>query len=338
MFVYCPLRGNILPSLIHTRYCVRSLRCVITLDAHNFTLNKPRNPFNANHPQSETLRLNHTLKRKIPGLQFNAGFSYVYLTGGFIHEENIFTVYCNRSLRISDCYLFVYVGGESDEWADGVLKVSAENQRRVINLLDVLGDSVKPEEIVDGMQHEHHHEHSEPDEHVWLSLRNAEIICRKLADTLSEIDPSHKEIYAENLRTYAGKLSSLDKEYTSMVKDSERKIILVADRFPFRYLADDYGLKYYAAFSGCSTESKASFETVIFLAQKADELNLPCVIKIDGTNHKIAETVVNSSKNHDRRILVLDSMQSAAMNDIKAGKTYLSTMRSNLEILKEALN
>ena len=167
-------------------------------------------------------------------------------------------------VRISDCDLFVYVGGESDEWADGVLKVSAENQRRVINLLDVLGDSVKPEEIVDGMQHEHHHEHSEPDEHVWLSLRNAEIICRKLADTLSE--------------------------------------------------------------------------TVIFLAQKADELNLPCVIKIDGTNHKIAETVVKSSKNHDRRILVLDSMQSATMNDIKAGKTYLNTMRSNLEILKEALN
>lgn len=241
-------------------------------------------------------------------------------------------------VRISDCDLFVYVGGESDEWADGVLKVSAKNQRRVINLLDVLGDSVKPEEIVDGMQHEHHHEHSEPDEHVWLSLRNAEIICRKLADTLSEIDPSHKENYAENLRTYAGKLSSLDKEYTSMVKDSERKIILVADRFPFRYLADDYGLKYYAAFSGCSAESEASFETVIFLAQKADELNLPCVIKIDGTNHKIAETVVNSSKNHDRRILVLDSMQSATMNDIKAGKTYLNTMRSNLEILKEALN
>ena len=256
-------------------------------------------------------------------------------------------------VRISDCDLFVYVGGESDEWADGVLKVSAENQRRVINLLDVLGDSVKPEEIVDGMQHEHHHhdsdhehhehhghdhEHSEPDEHVWLSLRNAEIICRKLSDTLSEIDPSHKEIYAENLRTYAGKLSSLDKEYSSMVKDSERKVILVADRFPFRYLADDYGLKYYAAFSGCSAESEASFETVIFLAQKADELNLPCVIKIDGTNHKIAETVVKSSKNHDRRILVLDSMQSATMNDIKAGKTYLNTMRSNLEILKEALN
>ena len=252
-------------------------------------------------------------------------------------------------VRISDSDLFVYVGGESDEWADDVLKVSGKNHRHVINLLEILGDSVKPEKIVEGMQHDHeheehehdhdhHHDHSEPDEHIWLSLRNAEIICRKLAETLSEIDPSHKNIYASNAKSYAEKLSSLDREYTSMVKDSARKVILVADRFPFRYLADDYGLEYYAAFSGCSAESEASFETVIFLAKKADELNLPCVIRIDGTNHKIAETVINSSKNHGRKILVLDSMQSAAKKDIDAGKTYLDVMRSNLDVLKEAMN
>ena len=123
-----------------------------------------------------------------------------------------------------------------------------------------------------------------------------------------------------------------------MVSDSKRKVILFADRFPFRYLADDYGLKYYAAFSGCSAESEASFETVIFLAQKADELNLPCVIKIDGANHKIAETVISSSKNHSRKILTLDSMQSASKKDIDAGRTYLDVMRSNLNVLKEALN
>ncbi len=241
-------------------------------------------------------------------------------------------------VRISESDLFVYVGGESDEWAEDALKIPGKTSRRVINLLDILGDSVKSEEIVEGMQHEHHHEHAEPDEHIWLSLRNAELICRKLAETLSEADPSHKNIYESNARTYAGKLSSLDKEYISMVKGSARKIILVADRFPFRYLADDYGLKYYAAFSGCSAESEASFETVIFLAQKSDELKLPCVLKIDGANHKIAETVINSSKNHARKILTLDSMQSASKKDIDAGKTYLDVMRSNLEILKEALN
>lgn len=259
-------------------------------------------------------------------------------------------------MRIAESDLFVYVGGESDEWAENALKIPGKKSRRVINLLDILGSNVKTEEFVEGMQdnHEHHHEHEEhehesahehheheheePDEHIWLSLRNAGIICRNLAATLSEIDPSRKDIYASNAGTYAGKLSSLDKEYTSMVKDSERKIILVADRFPFRYLADDYGLKYYAAFSGCSAESEASFETVIFLAQKSDELNLPCVIKIDGANHKIAKTVISSSKNHGRKILVLDSMQSAAKRDIDAGKTYLDVMRSNLGVLKEALN
>ncbi len=249
-------------------------------------------------------------------------------------------------MRIAESDLFVYVGGESDEWAENALKIPGKKSRRVINLLDILGSNVKTEEFVEGMQdnhehhheHEHEHEHAEPDEHIWLSLRNAGIICRKLAETLSEIDPSRKDIYASNAGTYAEKLSSLDKEYASMVKDSERKIILVADRFPFRYLADDYGLKYYAAFSGCSAESEASFETVIFLAQKSDELNLPCVIKIDGANHKIAETVISSSKNHGRKILVLDSMQSAAKRDIDAGKTYLGVMRSNLGVLKEALN
>lgn len=253
-------------------------------------------------------------------------------------------------VRIAESDLFIYVGGESDEWADNALKVPGKSSRRVINILAILGDSVKHEELVEGMQHEHEHhehehehhehehEHAELDEHVWLSLRKAEIICRKLAETLSEIDPSHKDIYASNAQNYAAKLSSLDKEYISMVKDSARKIILVADRFPFRYLADDYGLKYYAAFSGCSAESEASFETVIFLAQKLDELNLPCVLKIDGANHKIAETVISSSKNHSRKIFVLDSMQSAARKDVEAGKTYLDVMRSNLNVLKEALN
>lgn len=252
-------------------------------------------------------------------------------------------------VRISECDLFVYVGGESDTWAEGVLKVPAQNGRQVINLLDVLGSSVKPEKIVEGMQHEHEHdnshgheahahEHEELDEHIWLSLRNAEIICRKISDTLSEIDPANKNIYAANFKDYAGQLAILDGEYSEMVRHSARRVMLFADRFPFRYLADNYGLEYYAAFSGCSAESEASFETIIFLAKKLDELQLPCVIKIDGANHKIAETVINASKNNDRKIITLDSMQSSGLKDIESGKTYLTTMRDNLTALKEALN
>ena len=240
-------------------------------------------------------------------------------------------------VKISGSDLFIYVGGESDEWADEVLKVSAGGKLSVITLLDVLGNAVKKEVITEGMERGPDDD-DEPDEHVWLSLRNAAVICRKIAAVLSDIDTVHRDIYASNLAGYLDELSALDEEYSSAVRNSARKVILFGDRFPFRYLADDYGLKYYAAFSGCSAESEASFKTVIFLAGKVDELNLPCVLKIDGTNHKIAETVIKSTKNHNRSILVLDSMQSATMKDIEAGKTYLDVMRRNLEILKEALN
>ena len=243
-------------------------------------------------------------------------------------------------VKISSCDLFIYVGGESDEWADDVLKNIAPNGPKVINLLDVLGDSVKPEEIVEGMEHEHghEHEHEEPDEHVWLSLKNAVITCRKISEVLCGLDPKNKNIFTANLENYIRELSNLDKSYAETIENSKRKVILFGDRFPFRYLTDDYGLKYYAAFSGCSAESEASFETVIFLAKKVEELSLPCVLTIDGTRHKIAQTVISSTKAKNQRILVLDSMQSSAMKDIQEGKTYLSAMKRNLEILKEALN
>lgn len=263
-------------------------------------------------------------------------------------------------VRISTCDVFIYVGGESDEWVKNALRNVTNKNQIVINLLDVPGDSVKTEETVEGMQHEHHeheqehthehehahehaHEHhhmheSESDEHVWLSLRNAEVICRYISDKLSDIDPERKEIYNSNTSAYIKELSELDMKYHEVINSSSRKILLFADRFPFRYMADDYGLKYYAAFSGCSAESEASFETVKFLAEKTDELNLPCVITIDGTKHKIAETVIANTKAKNQNILVLDSMQSTTLNDIKNGESYLSVMKRNLEVLKAALN
>lgn len=241
-------------------------------------------------------------------------------------------------VRISTCDVFIYVGGESDEWVKNALRNVTNKNQIVINLLDVPGDSVKTEETVEGMQHEHHEHAHESDEHVWLSLRNAEVICRYISDKLSDIDPEHKEIYNSNTSAYIKELSELDMKYHEVINSSSRKILLFADRFPFRYMADDYGLKYYAAFSGCSAESEASFETVKFLAEKTDELNLPCVITIDGTKHKIAETVIANTKAKNQNILVLDSMQSTTLNDIKNGESYLSVMKRNLEVLKAALN
>ena len=244
-------------------------------------------------------------------------------------------------VKIAKCNVFVYVGGESDEWVEDSLKNVVNKNQVSINLLKILGDKVKSEEIVEGMEHEHeHHEHeheseSESDEHIWLSLRNAEIICKYIAEKLSELDENNKEIYSQNCSEYVKKLSELDSEYDEVIDKSMRKILLFADRFPFRYMADDYGLKYYAAFSGCSAETEASFETVMFLSNKVEELKLPYVLTIDGTKHKIAETVISNTKSKNQKILVLDSMQSTTLNN---NTSYLAIMQKNLETLKTVLN
>ena len=253
-------------------------------------------------------------------------------------------------IKISDCDLFVYVGGESDGWVDDALKSAANKNRKVINLLDVLGDSVKTEEVVEGMQeteHDHDHDHDEDeehkheeekDEHVWLSLKNAEVLVGAISNALQELDPDNKDTYATNAAAYIEKLSALDGEYQPAVDAATYKTVLFGDRFPFRYLVDDYGLSYYAAFAGCSAETEASFETISFLAQKVDELKLPCVLTIEGVKHKIAETIVQNTAEKNQSILTLDSMQSTTSTDVANGTTYLSVMESNLDVLKQALN
>ena len=241
-------------------------------------------------------------------------------------------------VKISDCDLFVYVGGESDGWVEGALKSAANRDRKVIHLLDVLGDSVKEEETVEGMQEEEEdHGEKEYDEHVWLSLKNAKTLVAAISAALQEIDPDNKDTYAANADAYGQKLSALDVEYQKAVSAGTYRTLLFGDRFPFRYLVDDYGLSYYAAFAGCSAESEASFETISFLARKVDEGKLPCVLTIEGKNHKIAETIVQNTAGKNQKILTMDSMQSTTSQDVAGGTTYLSLMEKNLDVLKEAL-
>lgn len=248
-------------------------------------------------------------------------------------------------IKISDCDLFIYVGGESDGWVDGALKNATNKDMKVINLLEILGNSVKEEETVEGMQAEDHedaeeHDHAEEaeyDEHVWLSLKNAKTLVNAISKSLQELDPDNKDTYSANSEAYAEKLSALDADYQAAVDSAAYKTILFGDRFPFRYLADDYGLTYYAAFVGCSAETEASFETVSFLARKVDEEGLPCVLTIEGTQHKIAETVVQNTAEKNQRVLTMDSMQSTTSKDAENGVTYLSIMEKNLAVLKEAL-
>lgn len=250
--------------------------------------------------------------------------------------------------KISEADVFIYVGGESDEWVEDVLKEAKNKKLKVINLMDVMGDKAKEEEVKEGMQEEEE-EHAEEakdgkeeeeveyDEHVWLSLKNAKIFTKKIADVLSEVDKDNAKTYQANYESYAKKLDDLDKKYAEAVASAKNKTLVFGDRFPFRYLVNDYGLDYYAAFVGCSAESEASFETVTFLAKKIDELGLGNVLTIEGKNHKIAKTVVDNTKNKDQKVLTMDSMQSTTSKDVKDGATYLGIMEKNLEVLKEAL-
>ena len=260
-------------------------------------------------------------------------------------------------VKISECDLFIYVGGESDDWVDDALKNAANENMKVINLLEALGERVKTEEVVEGMQeekHDHDHDHedadehddakehdheeeAEYDEHVWLSLKNAQTLCSAISGVLQQIDPDNKDTYATNVSAYIKKLSALDTDYQAAVNAAACKTVLFGDRFPFRYLAEDYGLRYYAAFAGCSAESEASFETISFLAGKVDELNLPCVLTIEGVQHKIAETIVRNTAAKNQKVLTMDSMQSTTSKDAANGTTYLSVMERNLSVLKEAL-
>lgn len=250
--------------------------------------------------------------------------------------------------KISEADVFIYVGGESDEWVEDVLKQAKNKNLKVINLMDVMGDKAKEEEVKEGMQPEEE-EHAEEakdgkeeeeveyDEHVWLSLKNAKIFTKKIADVLSEVDKDNAKTYQANYESYAKKLDDLDKKYAEAVASAKNKTLVFGDRFPFRYLVNDYGLDYYAAFVGCSAESEASFETVTFLAKKIDELGLGNVLTIEGKNHKIAKTVVDNTKNKDQKVLTMDSMQSTTSKDVKDGATYLGIMEKNLDVLKEAL-
>ena len=250
-------------------------------------------------------------------------------------------------MKVSDCDLFIYVGGESDAWVEDALKEATNKDMKVINLLDVLGNSVKEEEVVEGMQEEEENEESEEgdpeeeeaeyDEHVWLSLKNAQILCEAIEQAIAEIDSEHADIYKRNADAYRQQLQTLDEQYTDVAKNANQKTLIFGDRFPFRYLVDDYDLSYYAAFVGCSAETEASFDTITFLAGKVDELGVSTILTIEKSDQKIAQTIIENTKKKDQQILTMDSMQSTTSDDVTNGATYLNIMENNLRVLGEAV-
>ncbi len=248
-------------------------------------------------------------------------------------------------VKLSNADMFVYVGGQSNLWVEEALLTANNSNMVVVNLIEVLGDMVKEEEYIEGMEHDHEEEghedrdhQEELDEHIWLSLKNAEYISTHLTREIINLDFDNLETYEKNLENYIEKLKILDEEYIEVIENSSKNTLVFGDRFPFRYLTDDYNLNYYAAFSGCSAEIEASFETIVFLANKVDEEKLNYICTIDGRSHKIAETIVENTNTKNQEILVLNSMQSISNNDIKNELSYIDIMKENLEVLKIALN
>ena len=242
-------------------------------------------------------------------------------------------------MKISEADVFLYVGGESDEWVTNIIRDANREEKFAFSLIEMLGDRVKEEERPEGMQENgEEEEEKQVDEHVWLSLKNAEILAEEIAEILIVLDEdTSPDFYQDNTEKYIKELEMLDSEYTDAVNSASVKTLLFADRFPFRYMTDDYGIEYYAAFDGCEADTEASFETIAFLSKKVDELSLKNIIKIDGSDGKIAETIKSNTQSKDQNIIELDSMQSVKDSDIEAGTSYISIMEKNLKVLKEAL-
>ena len=269
-----------------------------------------------------------------------------------------FSPTANDIMKLAEADLFIYIGGESDEWVDKVVATAQNKNLKTLNLMNALEGLIKEEEVVEGMQHEHEegeeheHEHEEDhpmdeehdegeehenDEHIWLSLKNAKEMTRVISEALIKNDSGNKDIINKKANEYKEKLNVLDKKYMEAAKTKKYDIVLFGDRFPFRYLVDDYGIKYYAAFSGCSAEAEASFETIAFLAKKLDELDLRHVCAITGKEPKIAETIIKASNDKNRDIVLFNSMEGITNVNDAENTNYLNIMEENLEALKKAI-
>ena len=246
--------------------------------------------------------------------------------------------------KISGCDLFIYVGGESQEWADDAMKNASGKSLRLLDVLEEQG-ALKEEELKEGMQaEEEEHEHEEEggaaeyDEHVWLTPGNAELFTKAICGSLKELDPGNASAYDTAANEYISQLDKLKERYSAELAACPHKTVIVADRFPFRYLADEYGIDYYAAFAGCSAETEASFETVAFLSGKLDETGAKTVFTLENSDGKLAKTVIDNSSGKNAETAALNSLQSVTAEQISDGAAYISIMEQNLEALKAALS
>lgn len=237
-----------------------------------------------------------------------------------------------KDIKNSD--IFIYVGGESDEWIDDVLEDINTDKTKVIKLMDLV--NVVEEEQVEGMEEEEEsEEEGEYDEHVWTSPMNAITIINKLKEAIIELDQNNKELYEKNANNYVDKLLEIDSQIKEVVANAKRKELIFGDRFPLRYFMDEYNLSYYAAFPGCSEQTEASAKTLTFLINKVKEDHIPVVFHIELSSGKIANAI---SSETGAKVLEFKSAHNISQKDFESGITYIDIMNDNIKVLKEALN
>lgn len=237
-------------------------------------------------------------------------------------------------IDIKKSNMFIYVGGESDDWINNILNDIKLEKTKVIKLMDIV--DLKEEELVEGMESEEEEkEETEYDEHVWTSPVNATKIIDKISKEIIELDSDNKELYEKNTKEYIEKINEIDSEIRNVVNNSKRKEIIVGDRFPLRYFVDEYNIKYYAAFLGCSEQNEASAKTISFLIDKVKEDKIPVIFHIELSDKKIAKTISDATGS---KVLEFNSAHNISQKDFDKGITYVDIMKNNVEVLKEALN
>lgn len=269
----------------------------------------------------------YDLARQIAG--DNADISILLPPGS---ESHTYEPTAKEILEIQNCDIFLYIGGENEQWAEKIISSNKSDSVKTVKLIDC----VKTLEEAELHEEEHHEEHShETDEHIWTSPKNEQLMLTAVYDAICEADPENKAVYTKNKDSYNEQLTELDKAYKEAVGNAKNKTIIMADKFPFRYLAEEYGLDFYAAFSSCSDESEPSAAAMTSLISKIKERNIPVVYYLEFSSTKVADTLCSET---GASSLMLHSCHNVSKEDLDKGVTYVDLMKQNLENLKTALN
>lgn len=314
----------------------RKLLAVITAAATVFSLCACSSESGYSSSDSGKLKIISTvfppydLAKQIAG--DNAEISILLPPGSEIHN---YEPSAKDMIAIRNCDIFLYIGGENEQWAEKLINSNDTKNVTAVKLIDYVPVLSEDEDEHDhDHDHEHEHEH-ETDEHIWTSPKNAQLMLSAVYDAICKVDPSDKQTYTKNKDAYAKQLSDLDNAYRSAVDNAKNKTIVLADKFPFRYLAHEYGLEFSAAFAACSDESEPGVSTMIKLTKTIKENNIPGVYYLEFSSTKIADTLCDET---GATKLMLHSCHNVSKQDIENNVSYVDLMKQNLENLKLTLN